>query len=42
MKIIRNKKNLGVAASSNKAIKIAKGDYFIRIDADDYISSYNF
>ena len=40
IKIIRNKKNLGVAASSNKAIKIAKGDYFIRIDADDYISSY--
>jgi glycosyltransferase involved in cell wall biosynthesis len=40
IKIISNKKNIGVAKSVNKAVKIAKGDYFVRIDADDYISSY--
>lgn len=40
IKIISNKKNIGVAKSVNNAVKIAKGDYFVRIDADDYISSY--
>lgn len=38
IKIIKNKKNIGVAASSNKAIKISKGKYFIRLDSDDYIN----
>jgi len=37
-KYIFNKKNIGVAASANKAILKSKGKYFIRIDADDYIS----
>ena len=40
VKIIRNKKNIGVAKSVNKAVKIAKGEYFVRVDADDYVSSY--
>ena len=40
IRIIRNKKNLGVAKSVNKAVKIAKGEYFVRVDSDDYISSY--
>jgi glycosyltransferase involved in cell wall biosynthesis len=40
IKILSNKKNIGVAASANKAIKISKGEYFIRVDSDDYISSY--
>lgn len=40
VKLIQNKKNIGVAKSVNKAVKIARGDYFIRVDADDYISSY--
>ena len=35
---IFNKKNIGVAASANKAILKSKGKYFIRVDADDYIS----
>ena len=34
---IKNKKNVGVAASANIGIKNAKGRYFIRVDADDYI-----
>ena len=37
-KIIKNKKNLGVAASANKAIRKAQGKYFVRLDADDYVS----
>ena len=40
IKIIVNKKNLGVAKSVNKAIKFSKGKYFVRIDADDYMSNY--
>lgn len=32
---IKNKKNLGLAASLNKALKIAKGEYIARMDADD-------
>ena len=40
VKIIKNKKNIGVAKSVNKAVKIAKGEYFVRVDADDYVSSY--
>ena len=42
VKIIKNKKNIGVAKSVNKAVKIAKGEYFVRVDADDYVSSYFF
>lgn len=37
-KIIKNKSNLGVAESSNKAIIKAKGKYVVRVDADDLIS----
>lgn len=35
IKLIKNKRNLGLAASLNKALKIAKGDYIARMDADD-------
>ena len=40
IKLIHNKKNIGVSKSVNKAVKLAKGEYFVRVDADDYISSY--
>jgi spore coat polysaccharide biosynthesis protein SpsF (cytidylyltransferase family) len=36
---IRNDKNLGLAASSNIALSRARGEYIMRIDADDYFSS---
>tara|TARA_A100001015_G_scaffold321233_1_gene450921 strand:- start:3129 stop:3743 length:615 start_codon:yes stop_codon:yes gene_type:complete len=36
IKIIKNKKNLGLARSLNLAIKRSKGEYIARIDADDY------
>lgn len=35
IKIIWNKENKGLAYSSNRCLEEAKGDYFIRIDADD-------
>lgn len=36
VKWIRNEKNLGLASSSNVAIKAARGQYIMRLDADDY------
>ena len=38
IKLIKNKKNLGLVKSCNKAIKISKTDFIIRVDADDYVS----
>lgn len=35
VKIIFNEKNLGLAASLNKALKIAKGEFIARMDSDD-------
>lgn len=35
IKVITNKENLGVAASLNKALKMARGQYIARMDADD-------
>ena len=40
LKIIRNKKNMGIGYSANKAVKNAKGEFFIRVDSDDYISKF--
>ena len=39
IKVIKNKKNLGLSKSLNKALKIARGRYFIRVDSDDYVNS---
>jgi glycosyltransferase involved in cell wall biosynthesis len=36
--IIKNKKNLGLSKSLNKAILKAKGKYFLRLDSDDYVN----
>ena len=35
IKLIKNKKNLGLAKSLNKGIKIAKAKFIARVDADD-------
>ncbi len=34
--LIQNKKNLGVTRSLNKGLELAKGEYIIRMDADDW------
>ena len=38
IKVINNKKNLGLPASVNKGIKKSKGKYIIRLDSDDYVN----
>tara|TARA_R100000008_G_C3532359_1_gene139985 strand:- start:136 stop:744 length:609 start_codon:yes stop_codon:yes gene_type:complete len=38
VRIISLDKNVGVAAASNIGIKNAKGQFIIRVDADDYVS----
>ncbi len=38
IKIIRNKKKLGLSASLNKAIKLSRSKYFLRVDSDDYVN----
>ena len=35
VKLIKNKRNNGLAASLNRALKVSKGDYIARMDADD-------
>lgn len=35
IKLIKNSKNLGLAASLNKGLRLAKGDFIARMDADD-------
>lgn len=38
-KFFKNVQNIGLASSSNRALKLARGKYIIRLDADDYFSS---
>ena len=40
IKLINNKRNLGLPASLNKALSTSRGQYFVRIDADDYVSKH--
>ncbi|MFC6465187.1 glycosyltransferase family 2 protein [Marinilactibacillus sp. GCM10026970] len=42
IKIIENKKNLGLTKSLNRALKLAKGEYIARMDADDISLSNRF
>jgi glycosyltransferase involved in cell wall biosynthesis len=37
VKIIKNENNLGFVKTAIKAIKLAKGEYIMRVDADDYL-----
>ena len=37
-RVIYNKKSLGLIKCSNMAIKAARGDYVIRLDADDFLN----
>jgi len=40
IKVIHNKKNVGLSQSRNKGIKKSKGKYILMLDSDDYISEY--
>lgn len=40
IKLIWNKKNIGLAKSLNKGIKLASGEYIARMDADDISESH--
>lgn len=37
IRVFKNKKNMGIGYSSNKAVKKARGRFFIRVDSDDYL-----
>jgi len=37
IKIFRNKRNLGLNETARKAIDLTRGEYIIRVDADDYM-----
>ena len=39
---VKNEKNMGVAATLNRGLDIAKGDYIARMDADDISFSHRF
>ncbi|MDC0346727.1 glycosyltransferase family 2 protein [Candidatus Pelagibacter sp.] len=41
LKIIKNKKNLGLPKSINLAMKKSSGRYLMRVDSDDYIQRYS-
>ena len=40
IKVIQNLENLGVGHSSNIGLMGSKGEYFMRVDADDFISPF--
>ena len=40
IRLINNEENLGLPQSLNKILKIAKGQYFVRIDSDDFVSKH--
>lgn len=39
IKIIENKKQLGLPGSLNKGLKKARGQFIVRLDGDDYVSA---
>lgn len=37
---IRNEGNIGLPGSLNKGIEAARGDFFVRVDSDDFVNKY--
>ena len=40
IRLINNARNLGLPASLNRILEVARGRYFVRVDADDYVSRH--
>ena len=40
IRLINNEKNLGLPASLNKILQNSLGQYFVRVDSDDYVSKH--
>jgi glycosyltransferase involved in cell wall biosynthesis len=40
VKTITHKHNLGLPAALNSGLKVAKGEYFVRVDADDFVNKW--
>lgn len=40
LRIIKNKKNKGIGFSSSKALSEIKGEFFMRVDSDDYLNKH--
>ena len=38
LRIVRNEENRGLPASVNRAIRMARGRYIVRVDSDDYVA----
>lgn len=38
LKVIFNEKNVGVAEASNIGVRASRGQFFVRVDADDYVN----
>ena len=39
IKVVKTKSNAGVAAAANLGVQHSRGQFFIRVDADDYVNS---
>jgi glycosyltransferase involved in cell wall biosynthesis len=39
IRVIKNEENIGVAASANEGLKMSRGQFVIRVDADDFVSA---
>ncbi len=40
IRLLKNKQNLGLPGSLNKILRKSLGQYFVRVDADDYVSKH--
>ncbi len=40
LRVIKNKKNMGIGFSSNVALKKSRGKYFMRVDSDDFLNKH--
>lgn len=40
VKTMTHKQNLGLPTALNSGLKVAKGEYFVRVDADDFVNKW--